>query len=252
MRTSSKVKRLSEHAHLTLGAEEWLGAALQGDSAQVPYSLHSLCASSSSSESEHGHEGLGGLGSLDALSFGTSEKFRAKGKHAVLAYLQRLSQQNAELLARMEALETRQPEPRAKLRTPSAPAAAREASVRRRPGEELSPTPLPREACRDVESPLELRSTSQKDAETCTPVSASLEQRRELLKKAQSEARARPEPALEQRRELLKKARDDHARVRAELRQQDNDRGHYSDCDPLNSEVKKLQEARKLLRNRPE
>ena len=45
----------------------------------------------------------------------------------------------------------------------------------------------------------------------------------------------------------LKKARDDNARVRAELRQQD-DRGHYSDCDPLHSEVKKLQEARKLLR----
>ncbi|CAE7247736.1 unnamed protein product [Symbiodinium sp. KB8] len=54
-------------------------------------------------------------------------------------------------------------------------------------------------------------------------------------------------PSLEQRRELLKKARDDNARVRAELRQQD-DRGHYSDCDPLHSEVKKLQEARKLLR----
>ncbi|CAE7350543.1 KIN4A, partial [Symbiodinium pilosum] len=250
-RSSSSKLKWDIVKHLATQDVDLLTTALGlGEEDRVPQarrdmdSMHSSSSSASELDVPEVQEvPLDGLGPMPR----SSEKFRARGKH-VLAYLQRLAQQNAELQARMEALEGRQEKPA------RAASLGPEGSVRRRPGEELSPTPLPR----DPEG-LELQSTSQKEfcfeaspqrgsketspnlgscspacsAETCTPV---------------------PSPAsLEQRRELLRKARDDNARVRAELRQQDNlDKGHYSDCDPLHSEVKKLQEARKLLRHRPE
>lgn len=227
------VKHLSEHpgladlTALNLGEEAWLAQAFGGDA-------QSTQSTSSSSDSEHRLDGFRSSGSR-------SSGKRAKGQ-AVLVYLQRLAKQNTELLARMEALEGRQTE-------------QKEALERRRPGEELSPTPLPRGESGSPQK--ELWSTSQKEfCFEASPVhrggsKESRDSRDSLHSPVGSAETATPKtgnsPSLEQRRELLKKARDDNARVRAELRQQD-DRGHYSDCDPLHSEVKKLQEARKLLR----
>ena len=66
-------------------------------------SMHSSSSSASELDVPEVQEvPLDGLGPMPR----SSEKFRARGKH-VLAYLQRLAQQNAELQARMEALEGR-------------------------------------------------------------------------------------------------------------------------------------------------
>eukprot|EP00439_Symbiodinium_sp_Y106_P054857 s2540_g7.t1 len=202
----------------------------------------STSTTSTSTMSRLGKRSDSEQGRLDLRSSGSrSSGKRAKG-HAVLAYLQRLAKQNAELLARMEALEGRQ-------------ADQKEALERRRPGEELSPTPLPREESQSPQK--ELWSTSKKEfCFEASPVHRggskdSRDSKDSLHSPACSAETATPKtgnsPSLEQRRELLKKARDDNARVRAELRQQD-DRGHYSDC-PLSGPVLAsavLQQGRRL------